>query len=368
MGKIKIMIIMPELFHGGAEKQFRYLIEGIDKKQFSINVVLEQSTDKRDVEMTEQYMERHKEITFYKLHCLHAEGLKIIRYTSFGLINLEMFFLIKKAHPDIILSYSSLGMKTMYLSKLLKSVPVYSERNAGTTNKSFYILNKKFIQCAGAIICNSIPALEKMKENSVDAIYIPNGIALCDRFSEERRDYYYILVPARIAQVKNQEIVIKALAHLDDKTVKVFFVGKNVEEEYGRYLNEIAKDLNVEKQIQFIPYTNNIIELYQKSNLVILPSKSEGFSSVILESYLYGRKCILSDIVMNRAVANKNQTFFQQNDYKELAEKIREEINLNQEDKLQQIKDNHDYVVNNFSIEKMVVTYQKLFLSLYREK
>jgi len=71
---------------------------------------------------------------------------------------------------------------------------------------------------------------------------------------------------------------------------------------------------------------------------------------------------------MNRAVANKNQTFFQQNDYKELAEKIREEINLNQEDKLQQIKDNHDYVVNNFSIEKMVVTYQKLFLSLYREK
>ena len=145
MGKIKIMIIMPELFHGGAEKQFRYLIEGIDKKQFSINVVLEQSTDKRDVEMTEQYMERHKEITFYKLHCLHAEGLKIIRYTSFGLINLEMFFLIKKAHPDIILSYSSLGMKTMYLSKLLKSVPVYSERNAGTTNKSFYILNKKFI-------------------------------------------------------------------------------------------------------------------------------------------------------------------------------------------------------------------------------
>lgn len=62
MGKIKIMIIMPELFHGGAEKQFRYLIEGIDKKQFSINVVLEQSTDKRDVEMTEQYMERHKEI------------------------------------------------------------------------------------------------------------------------------------------------------------------------------------------------------------------------------------------------------------------------------------------------------------------
>lgn len=195
-----------------------------------------------------------------------------------------------------------------------------------------------------------------------------NGIALCDRFSEERRDYYYILVPARIAQVKNQEIVIKALAHLDDKTVKVFFVGKNVEEEYGRYLNEIAKDLNVEKQIQFIPYTNNIIELYKKSNLVILPSKSEGFSSVILESYLYGRKCILSDIVMNRAVANKNQTFFQQNDYKELAEKIREEINLNQEDKLQQIKDNHDYVVNNFSIEKMVVTYQKLFLSLYREK
>jgi len=158
------------------------------------------------------------------------------------------------------------------------------------------------------------------------------------------------------------------LAHLDDKTVKVFFVGKNVEEEYGRYLNEIAKDLNVEKQIQFIPYTNNIIELYKKSNLVILPSKSEGFSSVILESYLYGRKCILSDIVMNRAVANKNQTFFQQNDYKELAEKIREEINLNQEDKLQQIKDNHDYVVNNFSIEKMVVTYQKLFLSLYREK
>lgn len=74
--------------------------------------------------------------------------------------------------------------------------------------------------------------------------------------------------------------------------------------EYGRYLESIVREENLEEKVEFLGIVsrNRLVELYRNCNALVYPSLLEGFGIPPLEALLYKKPIILSDIEVFREV------------------------------------------------------------------
>ena len=341
---------MPELFHGGAEKQFRAIISGLDKKAYEVIVVDEHVYGNTDVELNKKFLQNNKQV-----HYIELKKRKTSRLLKYLLINKDMLFILLKYKPGLVFSSS---LKLSSLCNLLRIPFVYSERNSAM-GENYYKKKKKALLQSTWVTCNSITAWEQLKAHGIEAQFIANGIEECEMDAQEPEEAL-IVVPARISAEKNQEVVIEALKFIPNNA-KVILVGKVSETEYLEHIRNRINDLNFNDRVKILEFTNDIKNLYQKSSVIVLPSLTEGLSNVILESYMYGRICILSDIPQNKAAGSDNQRYFEPTSAKILADKIIEVLQLNSDEYRQECILNHEYVINRFGMKKMIEEYRKVF-------
>lgn len=361
--KIKLLLIVPELYHGGAEKQFRNIISHINKENLDIMVAIEHSYSSRDLQLEGQFIKENKNVVFKSLQYLNVVGSTYKRHVSALLINAELLPVLVSFRPDIVLFYTLLGLKTAMLAGFLGSKCIYGERNSGLYPEKFYKNQRAFLKHTTCYIANSKSAQRNLNLHGLHAEYIPNGIEKMRMIPKKELSEFTIVVPARIARVKNQEILIKAISMIKEK-LHVTFIGKVEDTKYKTSLIRLAGELNVTDRIDFLDYTNDIIEIYANASLIVLPSISEGFSNVILESYMLGRLCLASDIVMNRDVGAHGQRYFKLDGLNELRNQIVEVMQLPQEIADVEIDRNHEYVVRNFSMDNMTMMYENLIKSV----
>lgn len=108
---------------------------------------------------------------------------------------------------------------------------------------------------------------------------------------------------------KNQEIVIKALVKLHQSNVKYLLVGQGT---LRGYLEKLARELGVEKQVIFLGFRQDVAEIYKIADIFVFPSKREGLSVALMEAMASDLICIASYIRGNRdLILNKNLLFDQ---------------------------------------------------------
>lgn len=95
-------------------------------------------------------------------------------------------------------------------------------------------------------------------------------------------------MPGRIVPYKGQELVVDSIKYLIKKNIKfkIIFAGE-LQGGYGDYLKEKIATLNYSHLTSFLGHVPNIHEYYLSSDVVVLPSKSEGFGLVLLEAFNY---------------------------------------------------------------------------------
>lgn len=95
-----------------------------------------------------------------------------------------------------------------------------------------------------------------------------------------------ISVVGRVRKSKGQHIFIQAVAPLLKKQSDwaVLVVGKIDNATYQKELETVIQQYGVESQVHFVPETRDIRSVYQASQLVVVPSFSEGFSLVPVEA------------------------------------------------------------------------------------
>ncbi|MCI8577024.1 MAG: glycosyltransferase family 4 protein [Lachnospiraceae bacterium] len=358
----KILFVFSRLYYGGAERQFRELVTHMDKKKFDL-IIVETGNDE-DAGLVRQFEQQNQDIRFYYLKdtdFISNSKKKFAREAIFIRYILQMYHVIKKEKPDLILAYNGLEISGSWLFCRLGAKVVFSERESGNRGKRKLKRYKWLFRSVDKIICNSKEAQRYYAENGISSEYIPNGIQCCDRLPLPDKDWYIILVPARITRVKNQKIVLNALSLCENKNYKVIFIGKQEDKEYLEELKQLAQNLNLEQKIEFLNFTNDIQTMYRNCNLVILPSRMEGCTNVLLESYLYGRPCLVSNIIMNRDVANERQEFFETDDAKGLSRLIDMCRQKKESEWRDILESNHQYVIDNFSVEQMVRHYENIF-------
>lgn len=361
----KVLITFSELFYGGAEKQFRELISRIDKESFNIVAVVSgANTGNKDSSAVEKFVEENPQVKFYFLKDISIPKNIFLKLKVSDSYKKQMEKILAEEKPDIVLVYSGIELSGSYLYKKYDAKVIFSERESGNRGKLKFLRYLFFFRKVDKIVCNSLDAKRFYADHNIETSYIPNGIQAHSQMDLPQNDRFHIVVPARIARVKNQELVLKALEMLDSEEYKVTFVGKQEDLEYLSYLKQMVKGEIKKSQIEFLPFTSDVEGIYKNADLIILPSKMEGFTNVLLECYMFGRLCLVSDIVMNRDVANHGQRFFAIDDAQGLSQLIKEVKTMTTSEMKKEIESNYFYVNEKFTLDRMVEAYSKILQNI----
>ncbi len=165
------------------------------------------------------------------------------------------------------------------------------------------------------------------------------------------QDDFVIIYPAELSDRKNQGMLIHAIKLIDEekrKKIKVLLPGKDSKD--GQY-QQIAKQLELDEQVFFLGFRNDIQKLMQISNLAISTSKQEGLPVNIIEAMFMRLPIIATDCRGNRDLI---KDCIKLDDDVELAKRI-EKIMDNQQK-------NVTYNIEQYKIENIIKKIEGIYV------
>lgn len=167
-----------------------------------------------------------------------------------------------------------------------------------------------------------------------------NGVEISElkHYSAESNEIILLYV-GRLVPIKGCDSLIKSCSLLDSAKInwKLFLIGVGP---LQSNLELFSKKLNISDRVCFLGYHTNTIEFMRNADLLILPSKSEGMSNVLLEAVSIGLPIVATDVGAARHIVGNFASKFlcKPLDPKNMANKI-------------------EYLAKNFEIRKMYGKY-----------
>ena len=123
-------------------------------------------------------------------------------------------------------------------------------------------------------------------ENGVDVTrFAPEGSTI------DKGTGPMIVCVGRLCEQKGQDVLIRSLALLDDRSVHLTLVGEGPDRSA---LRALAMSLNVTQRVHFAGHADPR-PYYRAADVVVLPSRWEGLSLVLLEAMACGSAILASD-------------------------------------------------------------------------
>lgn len=170
-----------------------------------------------------------------------------------------------------------------------------------TINREDYNRALRKLKCKNVVYIPGIGIdLEKYRGTLTDIGEKKNEIGV-------DRNKFLILSVGEINDNKNHQIIIRALAKLNNADIIYAIVGKG---EKRRELEELSQKLNVDGQVIFLGYRNDVKEVLQCADIFAFPSKREGLGLASLEAMAYGIPLLTSDVHGIRDYSNDGKSGF----------------------------------------------------------
>jgi glycosyltransferase involved in cell wall biosynthesis len=152
------------------------------------------------------------------------------------------------------------------------------------------------------------------------------------------------------------------MAILKDEKISCLLAGKGSEK---KNLEKQVEKNNLLNKFMFLGVVDAVPEFLSKLDMFVLPSRWEGFGLVILEAGASKLPVVASDVDGIKEIIrnNHNGLLFKAGDADDLARKIKELIDDKQK-RERLAKELYKNTRDNFSIDKMVKKYEKIYLSL----
>ncbi len=181
------------------------------------------------------------------------------------------------------------------------------------------------------------------------------------KFDKEK---FNITCVASIQKRKGQDLIFSSIAKIAEKIPNIHFhiVGKEKKPDSDEMISMIPS--NFLDYFTFYGSKNNAIEYLCASDAMILPSRSEAFPRVTLESMAVGTPVIISDVDGNTEQISHNQTgkIFSNENISELIKCIKDLYSNT--DLACKLRENAmNYYINNFSRDKHIDNFKKYFQS-----
>ena len=130
---------------------------------------------------------------------------------------------------------------------------------------------------------------------------IPNGVDR-EHFSPDRdaadRDpgYPLLVCVGRLSHQKGQDVAIRALALLDCRTARLRLVGAESGAGERARLEALAASLGVADRIEWRGAVEDTAPEYRAADVVVAPSRWDGFSLALLEAMASGATIVVSEV------------------------------------------------------------------------
>lgn len=351
----RYLLLMPEYVMGGAETQFRYLIDYAEKVNWKLDVIIEHRYQQED-SLLKQDMARMKQVRFYEMQGSGNSDERILQFIAGhilkNILRIKYEACLIQYAPDIVMAPTLrfLGLDVIY-SERVDAVDVLRTGQ-----------REKCLRYCNILLANSVYAKEKLQKLTGRKVgLIRNGKPVVERLPMKKsRKISRILVPGRIVPHKNQLLLLRYLQEYPSFDGKIVFAGLVEDRAYQRKLHGFVNKNHLHERVEFLGYVQDMRAEYDKADLVILPSFAEGTPNVVLEAYAYGRPVIVSDIETERDVVRNPKLRFTANSVDAVAGCINYIQNLTEQEYMQLLDNNREYVLRNYNVNRMVRKFHKV--------
>jgi len=211
-----------------------------------------------------------------------------------------------------------------------------------------------------------LPSKIKIIKNGINVNTFQANQNLIKKAKKELKleNNFVLAVIGRLHPQKDFSTILEALKIISSKIskIKLLIIGDGP---LRKQLEREVKHLELDKYVEFLGFRKDIPVLINLSDIVILSTKWEGLPLVPLEAEACKKPIIASDVDGVREVIIDKETGYLFKPYSEedLADKILE-LYYSKELRQQIGKKGYQFVLKNFSEQKMVQEYQSLYLSL----
>lgn len=346
---INILELESSLGFGGQEHRTQRVINGLDKKKFKVFYGLNKGSKSLLKDIDCEFVEFN---------------LKKV-YNIFEIIKICKF--VKKNKIDIISTHSGKDGIIGAIAGKICRIKVVRTRHLQLpiTSPFTYNLNTKVVGVCQAV-CDDLIKRGVKKElvtriyTGIDTNkYTPNfSINLKKEFGLSD-DTVCIVIVAVLRAAKNHKLLIEAFNELNIENSALFIVGDGPQKEN---LQNLTKD---KKNIFMLGNRNDVNEFLGSMDILVLPSNMEAIGGVILEASSCEVATIASNVGgLGESVCDKKSGLLFENGNKEALKKALKELILNKDLRDRFAKFGREYVIKNFSIEKMIKDTEKLYESL----
>lgn len=362
MDKMRILFLTYQGDIAGSTNSISYLAKGLSERGHEVYLGC------RKESLLFSLMEKSKvhliPMTFKNK--FDRQNVKLIRDT------------VKKYSIQIINAQSSRDRYTSMLAKWFYQLNVVIIHTRRQNPKDMNRLKSLFLQ-AGAD--KLVVISEGLKDIFLKAgvsekfmTVIHNGIPKerYNQWSEERVEYFknkFNIKPGEVvigsvSRIKNQDQIVRAVAKLNRPDIKLLFAG--IEEKELK--DEIQKS-KLKNEVIFagtIP-GEEVLNIYRLLDIKILASTMDGFGLALLEAMAMGAPVIATNFGGIKDVIShgKNGLLFKDGDIAQLSSHIQTLLadeNLRQ----QLIKEGYRTALDQFTMEKTIDGYEKLFCNLIK--
>ncbi|WP_179319861.1 glycosyltransferase [Winogradskyella helgolandensis] len=352
--KINILVAIPKLTAGGAERVLSFLAQNLNENNFKITFLIVgfEKDNKYDVSCTNTiYLNKNR-----------------VRYAIFSIVKT-----IKKVKPQIVLSsISDLNILMGYISFLFPSITfigrhtfIISDNHKVSTQKKYINFDFKLfgLNKLDFFICQSLDMkLSIIKYYGLESCklkVINNPITNLNYIKNDKKITKvkkYITI-GRLSKLKGHIRILNILNKINHP-FEFTIIGS------GSFKDEIFKEvdkLNLRDKINYVEYTNNVYEYLVENDVFLQGSYSEGFPNALLESCAVGVPAIAFDVPGGtKEIISNHINGYLVNSEDEFIERLNEKKIWNHNDVKESVK-------NKFSQNIILKEYEDFFTNIIRK-
>lgn len=273
-----------------------------------------------------------------------------------------LFLKVRRAEVKIVVETHGDFIETLSLEKNLVLPRLYK--------KLFYIMAKYSIGKSNIIRAVSSSTEQQVLDidSSKSVVRFPAWIDFKDFQNIEpkplSKDKFNILFIGSVTDRKKPHMIIEAIQRINDKSYHLSIVGPAPNEKYFKELKDLIDKSGLQNQVSLIGPVDreSVKDYYSSSNLMILPSISEGLARVIFESQVAMCPVLVTDAPGMSDIVIDGQTgyVFESNNLDSLSLKI-EYIKNNYDEASLVAKNAKGFILSNYSEDNFKFSFKKLF-------
>lgn len=315
--KTKILFLIHDLAHGGAEKVLVNLVNNMDKTKYDITVMT-----LFDVGVNRQYLKKNirYRYCFKKMFRGNSHIMKV-----WSPEQLHHKFI--KEHYDIEVAYlegpcariisgcsdqSTKLISWIHIEQHTQSKVAASFRNYSEAERCYNRFDK--IVCVSETVKQDFTSLIDLK-NTPCVLYNTNeSNEIIRQSKEEVNDANFsdseikLIVVGKLIKVKGVDRLLKIIYRLRQEKypVHLFVLGVGAEEDN---LRKYVRDHMLQKQVDFLGYQTNPYKYVAKCDLFVCGSHAEGFSTAATEALIVGTPVCTVEVSGMKEMLGYNNEF-----------------------------------------------------------